>query len=300
MSKIVVTGATGYIGSNIVKKLLDDGNEIYLICRKSSSIENLKSVESKLNIFFYEDNIEALIEFFNKIKPDCVFHLASLFIAEHKNKDIGALIDSNIKFGTNILEAMKEANIKNLINTGTSWQNYNSEEYNPVCLYAATKEAYEKIIEYYVSTHELKVITLRLFDTFGPKDNRNKILNLLDKFSKEKTVLKMSPGEQMLDLTYIDDIVSGFCRANQLVGNMQVGKHYKYVLSSERIKLKDLIKLYESLSDKKVLVEWGARPYRDREVMIPCTNLEILPGWKAEISLKDGLNRMIEINKLMI
>ena len=190
MNRIVVTGATGYIGSNLIRKLIDKDKEVYIIVREHSRFDLIDDIKDKVNIFVYDNKIENLINFFNRVKPDIVYHLASLFIAEHKYSDIPNLIESNVKFGTEVLEAMNQSGTKKLINTGTAWQHYNNEEYNPVCLYAATKEAFEKIIEFYTNACGFKAITIELYDTYGPKDNRKKIINLLSKYSKQKTTEK--------------------------------------------------------------------------------------------------------------
>lgn len=291
--RYIVTGATGFIGSNIVKRLLKEGHDISILIRKSSSLELLEDIRDNIKIFVYDGKIESIIEFFKEFKADIVLHLASLFIAEHNSSNVDTLIDSNVKFSTQILEAMKEANIERLINTGTSWQHYENEDYNPVCLYAATKEAYEKIIEYYVQSYEFKCITLELFDSYGPKDNRPKLLNLLNKFSEEKKVLSLSPGEQILDLVHIQDIVNGYEIASKMILERNEKCNDKYVLSSQnRIKLRELIYLYEKVTGKKVLVNWGKREYRKREVMIPWDNGLKLPNWEAKINLEEGLKEV--------
>ncbi|WDC83286.1 NAD(P)-dependent oxidoreductase [Caloramator sp. mosi_1] len=115
-----------------------------------------------------------MINYFLKHKFDAIFHLASLFIAEHDSNQIDDLLKSNIIFGTHILEAMKYGNVKNMVNIGTYWQHYKNEEYNPVCLYAASKEAFEKIIEFYIQVENIKVITLKLYDIYGINDKRKK------------------------------------------------------------------------------------------------------------------------------
>ncbi|WP_077835018.1 NAD-dependent epimerase/dehydratase family protein [Clostridium felsineum] len=300
MEKIVLTGATGYIGSKLTKRLLKAKKEVYIIARSNSKFDMLREVLDKVNIFIYDGNILNLIDYFNKVKPDSVCHLASLFISEHRSEDVDELIDSNIRFSTEILEAMNKAKVYKLINVGTAWQHYNNESYNPVCLYAATKEAFEKIIDYYVQANNFKVITLKIFDTYGPNDNRSKIINLLEKCSKNKSVLKMSKGEQLLDLTYIDDIVRGFYIA--LLKLDKIGKqhfHEKYGLYGiRRYKLKDIVSIYEEVTGRKVIVEWGERPYRRREVMNPSTLISPLPDWNAEIDLKTGLKYMDQINNL--
>jgi nucleoside-diphosphate-sugar epimerase len=298
VGKYIVTGATGYIGSNIVKRLIENDEEVYIIVRENSSFELLENIKNRIRICVFDDNIDRLIEYFKPLKDAIVIHLASLFVAEHTKEKVELLINSNIKFGTQLLESMKEAGITKLINTGTSWQHYNDSQYSPVCLYAATKEAFEKIITYYDEVHNIRNITIELFDSYGPNDNRPKLLNLLTKYSEMNKELSMSPGEQMLDLVYIDDIVDGYILASEMLRKGKVNNLGKFVLSSGfKISLKQLVKLFTEVTNKDVNIQWGQRPYRNREVMIPWSNGVILPDWKPKVSLIDGLRKSFNIEQ---
>ena len=151
--RVVVTGATGFVGSHLVNALLEKGYEVFVISRLESDFSSLKKIDEP-HIFRYSGDIIQMVSFFRKIQPIGVFHLASKFIAEHKTEEVDTLINSNILFSTQLLEAMKEANVKNLINTGTSWQYYNNDDYNPVCLYAATKQAFEVLETQQINKHK--------------------------------------------------------------------------------------------------------------------------------------------------
>lgn len=275
--KCLITGATGFIGSNLMKKLLTLNWDITIICRSSSSLKNIDSCINQIKIFKYDGkNISCLIKLFEKENFEVVFHLASLFISEHSKEDVSDLIKSNILFGSEILEAMKETKFtKLLINTGTSWQHYEGEEYNPVNLYAATKEAFEKIIKYYVEAENIRCITLKLFDTYGENDTRPKLINLLNKFADEKQVLNMSLGEQKLDLVHIDKVTDAYIKAYEILKNNLNIKYDSYgVFSGNQKTLREIVKDFEVRTGKKVLINWGARPYRKREVMVPIKTLK--------------------------
>ena len=177
-NKIVITGASGFVGSNLTTFFLNKNYEVYIVVRSISDLSNIDVKTNNLKIFKYDNELNSLISFFKEVNPICTFHLASNFIAEHQPSEVNSLVASNITFGLQLLEAMKEANVNTLINTGTSWQHYNNEDYNPVCLYAATKHAFESLIEYYVKAEDFKVITLKLFDTYGESDHRPKLINL--------------------------------------------------------------------------------------------------------------------------
>jgi nucleoside-diphosphate-sugar epimerase len=292
MKNIVVTGATGFVGSNLVRFLLKKDFKIYVILRTDSDLLNLTDIKGDIEIFRYDNQIKNLINFFSEVKPITVFHLASNFIAEHELHQIDSLIQSNITFGLHLLEAMKVSGVKQLINTGTSWQHYNNEDYNPVCLYAATKQAFESLIEYYVQAEGFKVITLKLFDTYGETDTRPKLINLLNKFADENTELNMSPGEQFLNLVHIDDVCEAFYVGSNLIDTADYQGHHFFAVSSDKsYKLKEVIELFENVASKKINVIWGGKPYRKREVMSVWSEGISLPNWKPSITLEEGLAR---------
>jgi nucleoside-diphosphate-sugar epimerase len=292
MNKIVVTGATGFVGSNLLRFLLKKEFKIYVILREGSDVAIISDVTDEIEIFRYNNEINHLIDFFNLIKPVIVYHLASNFIAEHESNQIDSLIQSNITFGLHILEAMKISGTKKLINTGTSWQHYNNEDYNPACLYAATKQAFESLIEFYVQAEELKVITLKLFDTYGETDARPKLINLLNNFADNTIELNMTGGEQWLNLVHIDDVCEAFYLSSQIINTKDYLGHHSFAIASDHnYRLKDVVNLFEIVSGKKINAMWGGKPYRRREVMFVWNKGLRLPGWKPSISLEDGLSK---------
>jgi len=292
--KILVTGGTGFIGRNLVRKLVEKGYEIHCIVRLNSNVSN---IDKRAKIFRHDGNIDLLIDFFQSQKFDGVVHLASLFLASHTRYDIENLILSNIKFGVELLEACKISNVKWFINTGTFWQNYKNERYNPVNLYAATKEAFEVIAKYYTETSELIFTTIKLNDTYGNDDTRNKLFNLWKKIALSGEVLEMSPGEQIIDICHIDDVINAY---ELLIEYLNSNKRYEFknktyvVTSNERMSLKKLAEVFEKVTNKKLNIKWGARPYREREVMIPLENGEVVPNWKPKVSLEEGIKKLFE------
>ena len=299
MNKVVITGSTGFVGSSLVKYLLKKKFKVAVIVRENSNLYNLKEILDDLKVFKYDNDLENLISFFNEYNPKLVFHLASNFKAEHEFNQVDSLVQSNISFGLHILEAMKETGVKHLINTGTSWQHYNNEDYNPVCLYAATKQAFESLIEYYVQAEGFRAITLKLFDTYGENDKRPKLINLLNKFADEKKELNMSLGNQPLNLVHINDVCNAFFIAGEELNQKDFIGHKKYAVSNEKYyKIKEVISLYEDVSGDKIDIIWGGRAYRKREVMVLWNKGKKLQKWTAKISLEEGLKRLYNHRKL--
>ena len=170
--KIIVTGATGFVAKALIETLIHAGNEVYAIIRPHSDTTGIHK-ETK----FYTDNANSsdLVTFFQEVQADGVIHLASLFLAQHETEDTEALVVSNILFGTRLLEAAVQTKVKWFINTGTFWQHYENENYNPVNLYAATKQAFQDVAKFYYETKEINFVTIKLNDTFGAGDTRKKV-----------------------------------------------------------------------------------------------------------------------------
>ena len=203
---ILITGATGFVGKHLTASLKNK-HKLFILARPGS---NCSSIDAE-GFFIFDDNIPMLVEYLGQKKIDGVIHLASLYIAEHKSEQIKDLVLSNIYLGTALLEACKEAGVRWFLNTGTIWQNYNvldgSDEYNPVNLYAASKQAFMTMARYYMETSGIRFCTLKLCDTYGPDDTRRKIFALFEQIAKTGETLDMSPGEQLLDIIHIDDVV---------------------------------------------------------------------------------------------
>jgi nucleoside-diphosphate-sugar epimerase len=225
----------------------------------------------------------------NKIEG--IAHLASLFLSVHKDTDIKNLIESNVYLGTALLEASQNTDIKWFLNTGTFWQHYvcDSQDYNPVNLYAATKQAFIDMAKYYTETSDIKFVTLKICDTFGINDTRSKIFNLWNKIAQTGETLAMSPGEQYIDILYIDDIIDGFLHLIDLLNSNDKLETDYALYAEKRYKLKDLANLYQTVTGKKLDIQWGERSYRTREVMEPWKAGNRLPEWKPKISIEEGL-----------
>ncbi len=287
--KIIITGSTGFVAKALIDSLIKEDHEIHAIVRKHSNRTGI----NKKSIFFVDDgNTQNLINYFQTIKPDGVIHLASLFLAQHQENEIDSLILSNITFGTRLLEASVKSDTKWFINTGTFWQHYDNKEYSPVNLYAATKQAFQDIARFYYETEKINFVTIKLNDTFGEGDTRKKIFNLWKGLAESGDNLGMSPGDQVIDISYIDDIVEAY---TLMIDALKSDTYFTYtgkafvVSSSERMPLKELAKVYEKVTGKTLNITWGKRPYRNREVMLPWNRGTTIPGWKQNTSLEDAI-----------
>lgn len=291
-NKCIITGATGYIGSHVLKHLLGKGWDVHIIADPRFGYDNIIDVLSQIDVFEYEGNVNSLYDYFKRVNACVVFHLAAAVITNYKPEQVPVLIQSNVQFGTEILEAMRQSETKLLVSTGSYWQNYNSDTYNPVDLYAATKEAFEKIVSYYVEAYGLRHINLRLFDVYGEDDKRPKLWNLLRNIAGTDQSISVSPGEQLLDMIHISDVCTAYEHAYYaLIEDVSLKNEIYGVRTGVLKSLKEIIELFEETLGSHINIEFGGKPYKEREVMIPCTSYNYIPGWSAKVGLLEGFKR---------
>ena len=291
--RVVVTGSTGFIGWHLVKKFIQMKCDISLIIRPCSNRVRLQPFLKDVRLYEYDGSMSSLNSTFQAIKPDLVIHLASLYIAEHKMEEVTPLIESNILFATQLLEAMNDHQCRKIVSVGTFWQNYNNESDNPTCLYAATKQAFESILKFYSKRFSLQALVLKLYDTFGPNDARPKLFSILRRASLEDKEIEMTLGEQQLNLLYIDDVVDAFMLAAYTVVTCDDPLFLKYSIRHHDVyTLREVVSVYETVTQRRVSVKWGAKSYRPREMMKVCGRDPILPGFYPKISLDEGIRKL--------
>lgn len=298
MESILITGATGYIGSNLTKYFVKLGKKVSIIVRPESNLGSLTDILNKIEIYHYHNSIESLNPIFEKHIPNVIFHLAGKVVTKHQPQDIEGLIKSNILFGTQLLDTAVKFGVKNFINTGTFSRHFNNDPYNPSSLYDATKQALDDIIYFYVQSKGIRAITLELFNVYGPNDQRSKIFPYLLKCIRDKEVALVSPGEQQLDFVNIEDVLRAYEVAAKLIISLKFGTHEIFsVHSGEKHSLKEIIQIFIKESKQKLKVKFGAKELREREVTSPpYSAVSKLPGWESKISLSEGIRVLIQEN----
>lgn len=287
--RALVTGCTGFLGGHLAARLVAEGWDVHGVTRQSSG-----GAPGGVAEHVHDGSTDCMVRLVCEVRPLVVFHLASQFVAVHGSGDLESLITSNVLFGTQLLEGMEAAGCTRLVNAGTCWQHFKDAEYEPVNLYAATKQAMQDVIDYWVSARSLDVVTLEIFDTYGPGDTRNKVLPLLVRAALDGAHLDLSPGDQRLELVYVDDAVDAFVTAGARLAAGGASGHERYALqAAERLSLRRIAALVERVGGRPIDAAWGARPYRDREVMEPWRLGETLPGWTPRVPLEEGIRRVI-------
>lgn len=267
MSRVLVTGASGFVGRALVPHLGELGVDVVSVGRPGP------------------DAVGA-IEQMADAQPDVIVHLATMFVAEHQPEQIPDVIRTNVEFGTLVNEAALRADAT-LVSIGSSWQHYEGRAYDPVSLYAATKQALSDITEYYVRVRGLKHREVVLFDTYGPGDPRPKLVPSLLAAARSGEPLPMSDGEQLIDLTYIDDVAAGIA----MVALDADALESSVLRTWQPLSVRDVVAALEAAIGRPVPVQWGVRPSRPREMRSDWVFGASPSGWIPRVELVDGLQR---------
>ncbi|MCQ2523608.1 MAG: NAD-dependent epimerase/dehydratase family protein [Lachnospiraceae bacterium] len=233
---IFVTGAAGFIGSNLVKKLFEDCSSVKIIgIDNMNDYYDVKIKESRLselcknsNFVFYKGSIadKALIEeIFEKHSPAVVVNLAAQAGVRYSITNPDAYIESNLIGFYNILEACRNHPVDHLVYASSS-SVYGSNKKvpystddkvdNPVSLYAATKKSNELMAHAYSKLYNIPSTGLRFFTVYGPAGRPDMAyFGFTDKLKAGKTIQIFNYGNCKRDFTYIDDIVEGIMKVMQ-------------------------------------------------------------------------------------
>jgi nucleoside-diphosphate-sugar epimerase len=284
LGRALVTGATGFVGGHMVRRLAADGWTVDALVRDSGA-----ALPGGVNVLPIPTRIDDLITLVGGIQPDVCFHLATAFRGVHVPADIEPMVTANVGFGTALAEAVSRLPGCTFVNIGTVWQHYDARDYSPVSLYAAMKQAFGDVLRYYEEVVGLPVVTLELTDTYGPGDPRPKLLPILLRAARDRTQLQMTDGTQLIDLLYVGDAVSALLATASGTPGTTYGAS-----GGETLTLRELVARFESATGLTVDAEWGARAARPREMLRPWMIADPPPGWAPKVSLDDGIRALLE------
>jgi len=300
--RVLVTGATGFIGSYLVEKLIGNRHEVLILKRSTSNIWRIKSIFKDL--ISYDIDKVTLKSIFDREKIDVIIHLATNYKKFHKSEDVENMIDTNIKFPTILLELARTNNVKYFINTGTFFE-YDFVESSlkenspktPFDLYASTKLAFEELLKFYAVNYNLKAITLKLFAPYGGKDHKDKLIPYIILNALKDNEILLSHAEQRWDFTYVKDVVDAFVKAMDYVQKMNIPYDAFNIGRGEVHSIKEVVETVETILGKKIKVRYGAIPYSDKEIFYarsdPSKSFNKLQ-WLPRYDLYNGLKETID------
>ena len=294
METVVVTGANSYLGIALVERLSQMNISVHIVARPKSDISRLIQRAPSVNIHNYNGKQSSLEKLLEESRPDTIFHLAGKYYKEDKPEYITSLIDSNITFGSQLLLASLNSSVKNFINTGSYFQ-FSGHNESAVNFYGATKNSFNKILNYYSSLEKFLSTTLIIFDTFGPNDWRQKLFQAITKAVKTNEVMPIPTGNVPMYPVYIADVIDCYILAAQKLAskpNEIINKCFA-VRGNEETSIKEIIRIFEQVTNKKLYTEIGAWPASTREIKNIWRG-STMSDWRPKHNLAKGIEKMLE------
>jgi len=292
MARILLTGGTGFLGRHVAWQLIETGHEVHNLERPDSRRQALEARPAGRQVISVPlaADFDGLYEAVLDLRPDVCINMAATVVANEKADGIRRMIDTNLLMPSLIARALLDQGHGALVTCGSSWQTAGGHgDYVPFDFYAGTKQALEDLLQAYV-VQGLPGIALRLYDNYGPHDTRRKIIDLIFDCTANGTPLAMSPGEQAMDLVHVEDAARAVVMAAERAIGLPRSQFEVYgVASGQPRRLKDIASLIGEIVGQAPPIDWGGRPYRDREIMTPYEGFASVPGWTPQISLEAGL-----------
>lgn len=305
--KVLLTGATGFIGSHVLQAFLAQGDTVAVLGRTP-----LREAPAGVDFFHYDGSYASALEAMTAVQPDIVVHLATHFVGTHHASDVDLLLAGNIGFGLHLLEAMKQVGCRAWLNAASAWQYAGSggdNPFHPNGLYAASKSALDALVTAYVQESGLHAMNLVIYESYGKGDVRKKLIpQLLSQVQKGQDVhrhLKLVGKEKQFYFVHVADLAEAFVQASRRLvqaGPEGGGTFSHYALRPEEapIGIEGVVHTMARAWQVELTADYGAFPFRANEVLVPPTGVPRLPDWDPKIALDDGLASLLadDTNKL--
>lgn len=284
---ILLTGATGYLGSHLAQALADAGYVVVVLKRRSSSLARLDPVLSKVTLVDIEDcDYGSLFHEYGKI--DAVIHCATAY--GRVGETVENMVESNLAFPLKLLAAAAKANVQAFFNADTALDKF-------LNAYTLSKAQFAEWGRYFSQKRNISFFNLRLQHIYGPNDDDSKFTTYVIKGClKNAQNLELTKGEQERDFIYIEDVVTAYLLLLEKQSSMKEGFAEFDIGSGETVTIREFSELVKDVSGSSAHLNFGARPYREGEVMYARAETDPLRkmGWRCNYTLEQGLKRAIE------
>jgi len=300
-SKVLITGSTGFIGANLVRRFLKIGAEVYVFTRITSNKWRIKDILKEVNEYCVDlldyEKLESIIL---DIEPDIIFHTA-IYGGYPFQKDIKMIIESNFIGTVNLVNACKKVDFELFINTGSSSE-YGikskpmSEDdiLEPINDYAVSKAAATLYCQAVARREKIPVVTLRLFSPYGYYEEPTRLIpSVVISCLKEKNPEVTSPNS-VRDFIFIEDVIDAYMKVIETSG---IGGKIFNIGYGEQHSVGEMVNTVVELTGNNVRPEWGSVPKRANEPNVwqaDITKAQDILKWQPKHSLEEGLAKTVK------
>ena len=293
---ILITGAAGFVGSNLTRYFVSRGIKINIIIKRSSNTWRLNDIIKKTNVHYADvSDINKIKKIIKKIKPKTIYHLATHGGYSDQN-DLEKIKKSILDATYNLINECKKYKFNIFINTGSSseygFKNKAMKEDDilvPNSYYSVFKSSSTLYCQYESFKSNIQIVTIRPFHVYGPYERSNRLIpSLIKNMLSDKKVKLVSPKVSR-DMIYISDVVNFYI----MIANKKNLKGEIFNLGSgKKTTIKEIYNLLKKITNYKVKNYWGSMKNRYWDQSIWYSDNSYVKNklkWKPEVSLKKGL-----------
>jgi len=304
--RAIVTGSTGFVGANLVRRLLRDGHEVHLLLRRGHAPWRIAEILTDVHCHEVDLGDHADLErVVVAIKPDWVFHLA-VHGAYSAQTDLQQMVQTNIVGTINLVEAALRADVAAVINTGSSSE-YGFKDHAPTetawlepnSYYAVTKASATLYCRHIAQRHGLLLPTLRLYSVYGPYEESSRLMPTLIAHGLRGELPPLVAPDVARDYVYIDDVTDAYILA-ATTSRQEHGAVYN-IGTGVQTPLHEVVDTVRRIMAIDVAPVWGSMPNRgwDTSVWVAdnrAARREL--GWQPAHTVETGLRRMVRWSEL--
>lgn len=294
---ILLTGATGFLGSNILQLLIDKGFVPVVYLRANSDLWRIKHLNNKYKAFIAQADGINLDELFKKNNIDAVIHAATDY---GRNSKLSEVLKSNVLFPVKLAETSAIYNVKLFINTDTF---FGKKQFALKYLgnYTSSKRTLEEFLPG-LCTPKLSIVNLRIEHVYGGNDGDQKFVSsIIKQMLQNKTEITLTEGLQKRDFIYVKDVANAYLSI--ILSSPEFFGYKEFEVGrGESISVKEFIAEIADITKTRSILNFGAIPIREGEIADSFANTAPLMklGWKPAYSIKKGLEETIKIEKSLV
>lgn len=289
MQTILITGATGYLGSHLAKAFVSAGHRVAALTRRNSNLSRISSLLPDLQVFVAEDGLDHPFRALGHVHA--VVHAATCYGRDGETPF--EVFEANTVFPLRLLETAGNFDADSFFNTDTVLNEY----INP---YALSKHQFSEWGRSFANAGVLKFINIRLEHVYGPGDGASKFTtHVIRSCLNNVPEIKLTAGEQKRDFVHIDDVVRAYACLLDKGLELGLGHHEFGVGSGQAVSVRDFVNKVHRLTNSRSTLLFGALPYRKDEVMQSQADTSLLEecGWRYQVSLEQGLQQTIDVER---
>lgn len=300
----LVTGGTGFIGSHVVRRLLERGASVHVLSSAVSSVYPRRLVDVRDRVRLHEGNLidrSAMDSVVERVRPDVVLHLGAYTHVGKSWTRVDECIQANVQGTVNLLQALDGSSYRRFVYMGTS-EIYGDIEVpfredaavRPVSPYSVSKYAGEHYCRIFQQAYGWPIVLVRPFNAYGPMQTPDRIVPEIIVRALRGLPLRMTQGRQTREFNYVDDLAAGVVLAGTVPG---IDGELFNLGCGEEVSMHDLAQLILDLMGNPIEAEFGALPDRPTEIWrmyCDASKARQSLGWAPAWALKDGLAATIE------